>query len=132
MFHSTVKYHNEQSDLHKGSLHWPGVNGLPFLGNAPPNVKQHELEQMPVVGYACHQLFDLGDKKQSEVYAWVRDRIKNGLFTLDWIFRHFDEDEKRMWVYIEWTQLYTIMPPNHTLGSNGNGSPSHFTLRGTR
>jgi len=128
MFHPTVKYHNEQGGLHGGQLHWPGVNGLPFIGQAPPNIKQHELERLPIVGYACHQLFNLSDPKQDEVYAWVRDRIRNGLFTLDWILRHFDEEEKCMWVYVEWTQLYVMLPPNY-IGSNGNGSPRNFTLR---
>jgi hypothetical protein len=131
MFHPTVKYQNEQGSGHKGQLHWPGVNGLPFLGQAPPNIRQHELEQLPIVGYACHQLFNLSDDDQSKVYGWVRDRIKNGLFALDWVYRHFDEQEKVMWIYIEWTQLYVMMPPNYLMGSNGNGSPSNFTLRGT-
>jgi len=129
MLHSTIKYHGEQGERHGGTLHWPGVNGLPFLGEAPPNLKQNELEQLPVVSYACHQIFNLADKEESAVYAWVRDRIRNQLFVLDWIERHWDDEKKAMYVYIEWSQLYVQLPENAFLGSQGNGSPKQYTLK---
>jgi len=129
MLHATSKYFGEQDDRHGGKLHWPGVNGLPFRGEAAPNLKKRELAQLPTVATAHHRLFDLGDEEQSKIYAWVRDRIKNGLFVCDFVERHWDIEAKKYWVYIEWSQLYTQLPNNIELGSNGNGSPNYFTLR---
>ena len=127
---ATSKYFGEQDARHEGQLHWPGVNGLPFRGEAIPNLKQRELADMPVVAHACHQVFDLSDGAQAKVFQWVRDRVRNGLFTLDWIERHWDDENKRMFVYVEWSQLYVQLPPK-TMGSIGNGSPNHFTLQGS-
>ena len=112
-------------------MHWPGVNGLPFRGSHIPNLKQRELDALPVIAHACEHTFDLSDPEQATVYQWVRDRVRNGLFTCDYIERHWDEDKQNMIVYIEWSQLYVQMPPQAALGSNGNGNPHSFTLRGT-
>jgi hypothetical protein len=131
MLYPSSKYHGEQNDLHGGPLHWPGVNGVPFLGQAPPNLRQRELEQLPVVCYSFHYTFDLGDQAQGQIYQWIRDRIRNGLFTCDWVERHWDDKAKRMWIYIEWSQLYVTLPKNNFLGSTGNGSPKQFSLSGT-
>jgi len=89
------------------------------------------MEKMPIVASAHHQLFNLSDEEESRTYCWIRDRIKNGLFNCDYVERHWDGDTHTMWVYLEWSQMYTQMPKNTELGSNGNGSPNHFTLRST-
>jgi hypothetical protein len=135
MFHRTLKYRGEQDkERHGGNLHWPGVHGLPFRGPAVPNLKQEELEQLPVVGEAFHDTFDLSDEEQSKQYRWIRDRARNGLFTVDYSYReHVVVDGKmKTIIYIEWTQLYVQAPPGYNKpGSNGNGrSSQNFTIRG--
>ena len=127
---STTKYFGEQDARYGGELHWPGIHGIPFRGDAIPNLKKQERDNLPVVASAHHQLFNLSDTEQSRVYAWVRDRIRNGLFTCDYVERWHDQTNN-VWVYLEWSQLYTQLPKNTGLGSNGNGngSPYHFTLR---
>ncbi len=130
MHYPSVKYYGEQGDAHGGQLHWPGVNGIPFRGSMVPNLKRRELEQLPVVGQGCHDTFDLSDPKQSAVYAWVRDRIRNGLFTQDLVMHQWHPTKPGvMIVYIEWTQLYIQLPTGQFIGSNGNGSPDSFALR---
>ena len=131
MHPSTAKYFGEQDERHGGRLHWPGVNGIPFRGPYVPNLKRNELEKLPPVACAFHHTFNLSDDKESAVYQWIRDRIRNGSFTLDWIERHWDAESKTMWVYVEWSQLYIELPHNNATGSNGDGHPNHFTLRST-
>jgi hypothetical protein len=136
MHSRTHKYHGEQDDRHGAKLHWPGVNGVPFRGTSVPNIKQNELEDLPVVGEAFEQTFDLSDKDQAEAYRWIRDRVRNGMFTQDYVYRYHGVDEEtgelKTIVYIEWTQLYVQLPPNHSAaGVNGNGrSGTNFTIRG--
>jgi hypothetical protein len=125
------KFHGEQDDRHQGQLHWPGANGLPFRGEAIPNLRQQELENLPVIGDTYQQVFNLGDEADAKTYRWIRDRARNGIFTVDFIERHWDEETKNMIVYVEWTQLYVELPKgNEPIGGNGNGrSATNFTLR---
>jgi hypothetical protein len=125
------KFHGEQDNRHDGKLHWPGAGGLPFRGDAIPNLKQAELENLPIVGDTHQATFDLSDEEDSEAYRWVRDRARNGLFTIDFVERHWNEEKQNMIIYVEWTQLYVQMPKGtNPIGGNGNGrSPTNFTLR---
>jgi hypothetical protein len=125
---ATSKYYGEQDERHGGPLHWPGINGIPFRGDAAPTLKRAELNNLPVVAVACHQTFNLSDAEHAKVYQWIRDRIRNGLFTMDWIERHWDDQTKIMWVYVEWSQLYTELPQGWQNRSLGNGSPDRFVL----
>lgn len=129
------KYHGEQGDRYDGKMQWPGANGFPFLGDAPPSLKQHETEALPIVGHAHERLFDMNDEEEREYFNWVRDRIRNGLFVQDFIDRRFgDCDENRPWpiIYLEWTQCYVMSPPQASSGSSGHGSTTQFTLRRPR
>lgn len=127
----STKFYGEQHEKHNGKLHWPGANGLPFRGDAIPNLKQEELENLPVIGDTFQGVFDLSDADDSDTYRWVRDRARNGIFTIDFVERHWDEETKNMIVYVEWTQLYVQLPKgSNQIGGNGNGrSPTNFTLR---
>ena len=131
----TYKYYGEQDPRHGQLLHWPGANGLPFRGPAVPNIKQEELENLPVIGEAFEQTFDLSDEEQEQAYRWVRDRIRNGMFTQDYVHREHIVDEVngtlKTLVYLEWTQLYVQVSSNHkSLGAIENGSSGQkFTLR---
>jgi len=46
------KYFGEQDVRHPGQLHWPGVDGYPFLGDEPPLLRQNELQRVPIVGFS--------------------------------------------------------------------------------
>ena len=134
MHSRSQKYFGEQDPRHGSQLQWPGAQGLPFRGDAVPNVKQEELEQLPVVGEAFQQTFDLTDEEQAKSYRWVRDRIRNGMFTQDYVHREHildeDKNELRTLVYLEWTQLYVQVPQNSNSGVTANGSASQkFTFR---
>jgi hypothetical protein len=134
MHSRSQKYQGEQDPRHGSLLQWPGAQGLPFRGDAVPNVKQEELEQLPVVGEAFQQTFDLTDEEQATSYRWVRDRIRNGMFTQDYVYREHtldaDKNKLRTLVYLEWTQLYVQAPLNSNSGVTVNDIASHkFTFK---
>jgi len=127
----THKYHGEQNERYDGRLQWPGANGIPFLGDVAPSLKQHEIEALPILGTAHEHLFDLNKEEDREYYNWVRDRIRHGLFIRDHESRKWPDGKEWPIIYLEWTQLF-VMAPRHTaqpIGSNGHGSSTQFTLR---
>jgi hypothetical protein len=134
MMNRTSKYHGEQGPEHAGKLQWPGVNGFPFRGEQIPNIRQDELEKLPVVGDAREETFDLSKEDEATRYRWVRDRCRNGLFVQDYAHKeHAMVDGKlTTLIYLEWTQLYVQVPPGHSsIGSKGNGSSkTSFTIGG--
>jgi hypothetical protein len=126
----TSKYRGEQHPRYGGKLHWPGANGLPFMGTAAPSLKQHEVEGLAPQSLAREYTFDMNVQEDAEYYNWVRDRIVNGLFVRDYIERKWDPVAKIHIIFMEWRQLYVQAPPQHRhVGSNGHGSPKQFTLR---
>jgi len=128
MLPPTAKYYGEQDDRHEGTLYWPGVNGLPFRGEAAPSLMKRELDKLPTVASSFERLFNMSVDEDAQYYRWVRERIRNGLFTCDFVDRWHDEHNV-VWIYLEWSQLYVQQPKNIEPGSNGNGSPGNFTLR---
>jgi hypothetical protein len=124
----THKYHGEQDDRYGDALQWPGAHGFPYVGEVAPSLKQHEINQLPVVGSAYERVFDLNDEQDREAYNWVRDRIRNGLFVCDYIDRQ--RVDGKLWpiIYLEWTQCYVIAPPRIKRNA-AYGSATRFTLR---
>ena len=134
---ASIKYFGmAEHGRHPGPVTWPGVDGLPFLGEGIPNLKRKERQNLPVVGYKQVKQFDLSEPHELEEYTWVLDHVRNGAFTLDFISRHpieyEEEGHKKLKIiaHVEWTQLYRVLPPNMQPGGNGNGRPNgNFTLR---
>jgi hypothetical protein len=106
-FNSVSKYYGDQNALYGGKLHWPGIGGIPFRGDRAPLIADDNKNNLFVSGDANHATLDLSNDDDSKLYAWIRDRIKNGLFTLDHVERHWDESKKNVIIYIEWTQIFT-------------------------
>jgi len=121
------KYFGEQDVRHPGQLHWPGVDGYPFLGDEPPLLRQNELQRVPIVGFSYHRVFDLTDENDAQFYQWILDRATNGLFSINFRERRWNDAKTNMIVYMEWTQIYGTNPHDKR---NGNGnSPDSFTFR---
>lgn len=123
------KFFGEQDERHGGPLHWPGVRGFPFRGEQFPLLKQREYDAVPLVPDAKHRTFDLSDPHDSAEYAWVRDRVLGGLFRCDYIEYHWDDKEKKMYIYVEWSQIYAQLPRNFSVENLEHGVPQRFTLR---
>lgn len=132
MFYPSHKYFGEQDERHGGQLHWPGVNGIPFRGDAVPNLRQEELETLPCVGDFHYRSFDLTDPKDAEDYHWYKDRIGNRAFREDFTMRYVDPVTGHLIVYMEWTQMYIQGPPKSMPRSQENGRSAHqFSIRST-
>jgi len=124
------KYHGEQDDRYDGPMTWPGANGFPFMGDGAPSLKQAEIEALPVVGVAHNRVFDLNTEQDRIDYAWVRDRIRNGIFVRDFVERRWSTDKMYPMIYMEWTQCYVMSPKQQDLpGRQEHGSSRQFTLR---
>lgn len=124
------KYFGDQDPRYGGRLQWPGANGFPFLGDAPPSLRQHEVEALPTCGQAYEKVFDLNDEEERAYYNWVRDRVRNGLFVCDFKKDRWPDDKLWPIIYLEWTQCYTALPQKPTTsGSITNANAKQFTLR---
>ena len=129
---ATSRYCGEQHDRHKGRLFWPGHNGIPFRGVDPPLLKRSELSKLLTVGDTYQKAFRLAEKDDAEYYSWVRERARNGWFTVDRQTQpEWNEDKTNVNIYLEWTQVYLELPNNVKLpGSNANVQPAGtFSLR---
>lgn len=121
------KYHGEQDSRYGGEVFWPGVHGFPALRRAGM-LKKHELESVPIVGQAHEKIFDLNDEEDRKDYNWVRDRIRNGLFTKDHEDRKWPDDKEWPIIYLEWTQLFAL-PKAQNSNSEVSKDGTRFTLR---
>jgi hypothetical protein len=108
-YNSVSKFYGDQSSQYGGKLHWPGVGGFPYRGDKVPLLTEADHHKCYVAGDANHGKFDLSDPQESTTYAWIRDRIINGLFRQDYIHREWNAEKQNMIIYLEWTQLYTQM-----------------------
>jgi hypothetical protein len=114
------KFYGEQHTRHKGTLSWPGVNGLPLRGPTCPvdDMAQHrspllhewEKQQAATNADSYQETFDLSDPEQREYHGWVKERVLNGWFVKAHEERHWDPETHKMFVYMEWAQLYAEMP----------------------
>ncbi len=102
----TAKFLGDQNLGYGGKLFWPGIDGLPFRGDKAPILSPDVKQKLYCAGDAKHGTFDLSIPEQAEQYAWIRDRVRNGLFTEDYIERHWNDETKNQIIYLEWTQLF--------------------------
>jgi hypothetical protein len=123
------KFNGDQNDRYDGELTWPGLHGIPFMGDgAVPNLRGPEAEQLPISGKARHKVFDLSNEEDNEYFQWVRDRCRNGLFTQDHIERHWNKETNSMVIYMEWTQLFRHAPIKQGGNGDGHQNGSTFTI----
>jgi hypothetical protein len=110
------KFNREQGDNHQGKLLWPGdMEGIPLRlkkDQPAPMLKQQETEELEHTQDFHFQMFDLADDKQREQYQYVMDRIVAGWFRCLTRQHHYDSTSNTMRVYLEWTQVYAVPPPN--------------------
>lgn len=104
------KFCNEQHSNHRGTLQWPGINGIPVRSNTLISIKEEEKDYAVLVGDFHCRHFDLNNPEDRENYIWVRDRIINGWFQHIYTNRMFKDNQPYPIVYLEWVQLYYEWP----------------------
>lgn len=113
---STKKYHAETFGSQHGAekLFWPGTpEGFPVIGtNIPPNLKQEELENIEHRLDFKSKMFELWDEKQKAEFDDINDKIINNWYSLLSRSDHWDEEKKHFRVWLEWCQIYGLLPSN--------------------
>jgi hypothetical protein len=127
---SMMKYFSDQGgDRHGGPLHWPGTaDGFPFRGDNIPNLKQHEMEQLPHVLDYKSRSFKLWDPADTAEFNLVMDRIVNGWYVQHKRYDNWVQEHLEYIVRLEWIQIYGESPNTKAPGSGFDGQNQTITL----
>ena len=108
------KYHRETTGPQHGDqrLFWPGtLDGFPALGPATTtNLKKEEFEDLDLRYDFKSRMFELWDVSQKAEFDDINDRIVNGWYYLQKRSDHWDEEHKHYRVWLEWCQIYGMVP----------------------
>lgn len=113
---SIRKYYGEPGGSQHGGLHlnWPGtMDGFPVasrIGHAP-DLKQEEIENLDVRLDFRSKMFLLWEPEQKAEFDEINDKIVNGWYMLYKRSDHWDEENKHYRVWLEWCQVYGMIPP---------------------
>lgn len=113
---STRKYFGEIAGGQHGNhqLHWPGTpEGFPVIASrgSIPNIKQDELENIDFQLDFKSRMFELWDVSQKTEFDDINDKIVNGWYMLQRRENHWDDEKKHYRVWLEWCQVYGMIPP---------------------
>lgn len=112
---SIKKYYGETGGSSHGNqhLHWPGTpDGFPVRGDGiPGNLKKEELEALDLNLDFKSKMFELWDPTQKAEFDDVNDKIVNGWYLLQRRNDHWDDEKKHFRVWLEWAQVYGMLPP---------------------
>jgi len=115
---TTRKYFGEiENSHHNGRLQWPGTpDGFPVLMSANSSaalggIKQEELDNIEYRLDFHSKLFELWDPVQKAEFDEINDRVINNWYSLRKREDHWDDDKKHYRVWLEWCQIYGVIPP---------------------
>ena len=112
---SLRKYHGEIGGPQHGSerLNWPGtLEGYPVVGNTGrTDLKQEELENIDLRYDFKSHMFSLWDPAEKAAFDDINDKIVNGWYRLLKRSDNWDEENKHFRVWLEWAQVYGMIPP---------------------
>lgn len=113
---SLRKFYGEQGGPQHGDsrLNWPGtLDGFPVIGppGAAANLKQDELENLELRYDYRSKMFLLWEPEAKTEFDDVNDKIVNGWYRLLKRADVYDEENKHYRVWLEWAQIYGMIPP---------------------
>lgn len=116
---------------HGGPLHWPGTaDGFPFRGETIPNLKQQELEQLPLALDYKSRSFKLWDAQEKAEFDVVMDRIVNGWYMQHKRYDNYVPEHQEYVVRLEWVQIYGEHPASKNPGSGFDGRNQTVNIPG--
>lgn len=122
MSQSLFKYFSDNGgEDHGGRLSWSAHLDAPFRGSQIPLLKDSEFDdRLVTIRDFKFKEFDLHDEDQRRTYQEVMDRIVNGWYQFH--TREFAKDEtgRVRYVYVEWSQTYTVESPSRSTNHVGN------------
>jgi hypothetical protein len=110
------KYYGEQSGPQHGDalLNWPGtLDGFPVFAarGQAVDLKKEELDNLDLRFDFKSQMFELWEPAQKAEFDDVNDKIVNGWYRLVKRADNWDEEKKHFRVWMEWFQVYGMIPP---------------------
>lgn len=112
---STRKYYSETSGpQHNGAqLQWPGTpEGFPVIGTGiPSDLKKEELANIDHQFDFKSKMFELWDPQQKAEFDDINDKIVNNWYSQVHRSDHWDDEKKHFRVWLEWCQIYGLLPP---------------------
>lgn len=113
---STRKYFQEVAGGQHGNhrLYWPGTpEGFPVIAppGTAPNLKDGELENIDFRLDFKSRMFELWDEQQKAEFDDINDKMVNGWYMAQKRSDHWDEEHKHYRVWLEWCQVYGMIPP---------------------
>jgi hypothetical protein len=112
---SLKKYYGDLGGPQHGNdrLHWPGtLDGYPVRGSAAQvDLKKEETENLELNLDFKSKMFELWDPAQKAEFDDINDKIVNGWYLLQRRNDNWDEEHKHFRVWIEWAQVYGMLPP---------------------
>jgi len=114
---SLRKYHGEigGTQHNNARLNWPGtLDGFPVIGAGHrPDLKQDELENIDLQYDFKSRMFELWDPTQKAEFDDINDKMVNGWYRLLKRTDNWDDEHKHFRVWLEWAQVYGMIPPKH-------------------
>jgi len=94
--------------IKEGLLHFPGIDGIPFLGKKVPQIKDDDPpEKRPrSEPYAHVRVFDLSIENHIHAYEQISKRAASGRTQISFEERHFVEAKSSWLVLIRWIDYY--------------------------
>jgi hypothetical protein len=111
---SIHKYYGEQGGFNGADkLHWPGtLDGYPVKSRGlPPDLKKEETENLELQLDFKSRMFELWDPEQKANFDDINDKIINGWYLQQRRTDNWDEEKKHFRVWLEWAQVYGMIPP---------------------
>lgn len=112
---SLRKYHGEVGGAQHNNarLNWPGtLDGFPVIGSGQrTDLKQDELENIDIQYDFKSRMFELWDTAQKSEFDDINDKIVNGWYRLLKRTDNWDDEHKHFRVWLEWAQVYGMIPP---------------------
>ena len=109
------KYFGEEGGPQHGSqkLHWPGtLEGFPVAASGSvPDLKKEELENLELRYDFKSKMFKLWLEPEKAEFDDINDKIVNGWYRLLKRSDHWSEDQSHYIVWLEWCQVYGMLPP---------------------
>jgi hypothetical protein len=126
-----LKYFSDQGGAdHGGPLHWPGtMDGFPFRGDTVPNLRQQELETLPLALDYKSRSFKLWEPEDKAEFDVIMDRIVNGWYMQHKRFDNYVPEQNEYVVRLEWVQIYGEHPGSKNPGSGFDGRTQKVNLR---
>lgn len=94
-----------------GHLFWPGSpDGLPFRGDAAPDLRKREMEELEVQADFHSKMFCLWKDEDHAEFNRIMERDAAGWYSVKKRYDHYEAEHHGYRVWLEWLQHYAVSP----------------------